>query len=215
MTKFLWARVSAILTALSVPVLGASIDSTDTLAMMKARGLATIEKRHFTAPLVQFSPYTAKKNPVVTGYTDPLGIGADPKLRIFSGRVQYMDLLGHFSIAKDDDPREIELPPGTRLADDLLAEFLSKYLPGQKRPIDYSLLNLKKAEVMERGGVPVTTETSPLSLAGFGTVEKNLRPLGVHWTRCPAQGKRLRVWEDIPKKLQSKFQPNPSWCYKI
>ncbi len=46
------------------------------------------------------------------------------------------------------------------------------YLSYDGRAFDKSLWNLQTAEVIERNGLPVTSETSPLSLSGFGYVSE-------------------------------------------
>jgi len=152
--------------------------------------MSSQDKRFSTALLFDFSPYTANSQTVVAGFADPLGIGADRTLRVFDGAVYFMDLLGNFTVSSLGDPEDFELPPGTLHGINLLDDITSMYLSYEGRAFDKSLWNLETTEVIERNGLPVTSETSPLSLSGFGFVSEKFNPFNMLWNRCPSQDKR-------------------------
>jgi hypothetical protein len=168
-----------------------------------------------TAPWFEFSPFSANNRTVVPGFADPLGTGVDPGLRIFDGRVLFMDLLGYFQTEEPDDTEVLEMPYGTLRADDFLGSLLSIHL-ARERAFDQSLLKIQDAEITERDGLPVTTETSPLSLAGFGNVTENQKPFFLHWTVCPAQEKRRASMEEaMDKKKRACTAPGVCICSSI
>ena len=176
-----------------------SINPNSAPAMFEALGLATPEERTLSAPLFDFSPFSANSQTVVPGFADPLGTGIDPGLRVFNGSVQFMDLLGNFNMEEPDRTEGFEMPRGTLRSDDLLSHLLSRYL-AQGRAFDQSLLRIQDAEVTELDGMPVTNETSPLSLAGFGNVTDNQKPFFMHWTVCAAKEKRVESMEKARAK---------------
>jgi len=179
-----------VLAIASVRVVAGSIDPNDASVLFETLGTSSSqEKRFLTEPIFDFSPFSANNHTVVPGFADPLGTGIDPGLKVFAGKVQFMDLLGDYNVARNDRTAEIELPYGTMRADDLLSSFLSRYLE-HGRAFDQSLMSVQNAQVTERNGLPVTTETSPLTLAGFGSVADNLKPFFLHWTACPGRDKR-------------------------
>jgi hypothetical protein len=197
-------------------VSSASIDPDDAVAMLELQGLSPKDKRIITAPLFDFSPFIADNKTVVPGFADPLGAGVDPGLRVFSGKVHFMDLLGNFNVDKTDEVAEVELPPGALKGVDLLDNFLAVYLSYNGRAYDGSILQLAGAQIVERNGLPVTAETSPLSLAGYGSVSENLKPLSLHWTRCPGMEKRLRSMSKAMKRQQWPCTvPAVCQCYVI
>ena len=141
---------------ISAFVFSASVDSDDVAAIRELRGLSPHDKRSITAPLVEFSPFTADNKTVVPGFADPLGSGIDPGLKVFSGKVQFMDLLGFFRVQPSDAVAEVELPPGALKGIDLLDDFLAVYLSYNGRAYDGSILNITDDPVVERDGLPVT-----------------------------------------------------------
>ncbi len=187
---------------ISAFVFSASVDSDDVAAIRELRGLSPHDKRSITAPLVEFSPFIADNKTVVPGFADPLGSGIDPGLKVFSGKVQFMDLLGFFRVQPSDAVAEVELPPGALKGIDLLDDFLAVYLSYNGRAYDGSILTITDDPVVERDGVPVTPEMSPLSLAGYGAVSENLKPVTLHWTLCPAKEKRIHAMEEAIKRRQ-------------
>lgn len=200
----------------SASVLSASIEPGNTAAILELRGLSPQDKRIITAPLFDFSPFSANNKTVVPGFADPLGTGVDPGLRVFSGKVHFMDLLGNFRANKEDEVVAVELPPDALKGIDLLDNFLGMYLSYNGRAYDRSILTLGGGEVIERHGLPVTAETSPLSLAGYGSVSENLKPLALHWTRCPGKEKRLHAMEEATKRRQWPCAvPAVCQCYVI
>jgi len=195
----------------SVPAWSGSIDPGNMAAILEVRGLSPQDKRIITEPLFDFSPFSANSKTIVPGFADPLGTGVDPGLRIFSGKVHFMDLLGNFRVKKAGEVPEIELPPDALKGINLLDNFLAVYLSYNGRAYDRSILNLGGATVVERDGLPVTAETSPLSLAGYGSVSEHLKPLTLHWTRCPGKDKRLASMEKSLKRGQWPCAP-PAVC---
>jgi hypothetical protein len=216
MIKRVWAIVLLSTLWVCLPVLAASIDADDAAAVLESLGLSPKDKRSITTPLFEFSPFSANNRTVVPGFADPLGMGVDPELRIFSGRVQFMDLLGNYNAAKPNETVDIKLPQGALKGINLLDNFIAVYLSYNGRAFDSSLLNLQTAEVIERNGLPVTSETSPLTLAGFGSVADHLKPYSRHWTRCTAKDKRERA---LAKAIKSGRGPGSvpaaSQCYDI
>ena len=200
----------------SLVVSSASIEPGDTAAVLELHGLSQKDKRIITAPLFDFSPFSADNKTIVPGFADPLGAGVDPGLRVFSGKVHFMDILGNFRAKQTDGIADVELPPDALKGIDLLDNFLAVYLSYDGRAYDRSILNIAGAEVTERNGLPVTAETSPLSLAGYGSVSENLQPRSLHWTRCPDKEKRLRSMEKSIKRQQWPCAvPAVCQCYVI
>jgi hypothetical protein len=217
MTRKFCAIISLLGLFVSVPALAASIDPNDPTAVLESKGLSRQDKRFIIAPLFDFSPFSANQQQIVPGFADPLGTGVDPGLRIFSGKVHFMDLLGNFKVAKTGADTEVELPADTLQGINILDNSLALYLSYNGRAYDKSILNLRAAEVVERNGLLVTSETSPLSLAGFGQVSENLfNPLTLHWTRCPAREKREHNMKEALKRRQWPCSvPAVCQCYVI
>ena len=199
-----------------VPAEAGIIDPKNPSQVRESLGLALQDKRFITAPLIDFSPFPAHNKIVVPGFVDPLGTGVDPGMRIFSGKVHYMDVLGNFNVTKPRESVDIELPPGSLAGINLLDDVFAMYLSYNGRAFDKSILNLKAAEVVVRNGLPVTSETSPLSLAGFGSVSENLKPFYRHWTRCPNREKiELLMAESIKKGKPPCSVPGSCQCFVI
>lgn len=200
----------------SGPLSAASIDPDDTVAILELQGLSPKDKRIFTAPLFEFAPFFADNKTVVPGFADPLGAGVDPGLRVFSGKVHFMDVLGHFQTQEQDEIAAVELPPDALQGVDLLDNFLAVYLSYNGRAYDGSVLQLAGSQVVERNGLPVTAETSPLSLAGYGSISENQQPRALHWTRCPGMEKRLRSMTKSMRRMQWPCTvPAVCQCYVI
>ncbi|MFT4518860.1 MAG: hypothetical protein ACI9JM_001245 [Halioglobus sp.] len=155
------------------------------------------------------------KSTVVPGFADPLGTGIDPAMRVFSGRVHFMDLLGDYGETASIHVQEIQLSPNALSGIDMRSDLLTDILEGKKRGFDRTVFNLTKTTVQDRYGLPVTTETSPLSLAGFGSVNEMQKPVETLWNQCKGQRKRLFVLEDVPKRMRKYYKPNPKSCFEI
>ncbi len=182
--------------------------------MLEPLAMSAQDQRFISALLFDFSPFTADNHTIVQGFADPLGTGVDPGLRIFGGKVYFMDLLGNFTAFTLADTAEIELPTGALQGIDLLDDVTSMYLSYDGRAFDKSLFNLQTAEVIQRNGLPVTSETSPLSLSGYGYVSDNFNPFNLHWTNCPSQEKRKRsIAESIEKGRPPCSAPGACVCY--
>lgn len=177
----------------------------------------TFEKAILKTPIFEITPFSSLGNTVVPGFADPLGIGVDPQLRAFAGAVHFMDVLGDFSTEPNEDVANIELPPGALNGLDYRDNLIAPITSGKQRAYDASLLDVKKVkgEGYELNGVPVTDETSPLSLAGFGVVSEFLIPIRLHWTLCPSVEKRARVLGSVPRHLRKKYKPRPNTCFNI
>jgi len=176
----------------TTPAFAAAIGPNDPTAMRELLGISSKDKRLLTAPLFTFSPFSATNGTVVPGVSDPLGTGVDPQLKVFGGTVQFMDLLGNFNASTDGSAADVELPPGALSGINLLDNFIAVYLSYNGRAFDKSIWNLQSAEVIDRNGLPTTSDASPLTLAGYGSVAENLQPYLKTWNNCGGTTKRLR-----------------------
>ena len=90
----------------------------------KPKATASIYLRSETRQLFDFAPLPAGNKTGVPGFADPLGTGADPEFKLFSGTVQFMDLLGDFNAVNPADVTDIDggsgALPGTTIIDILL-----------------------------------------------------------------------------------------------
>ena len=173
------------------------------------------EQAILETPFFKNAPFTAPDNRSLPGFANPLGLGEDKNLKVFSGVVQFMDLLGDFTLEQDKDTVAGVLPPNALKGLDYRDDLLEDIYAGKRRAFDAYALDVGKSELRQLDGRPVTSESSPLSLAGFGTVTEYLKPVREHWTRCPSVDKRVRVMENIPKQLRKKYQPRPSTCFPL
>jgi hypothetical protein len=135
-------------------------------------------ERLSNAPLLEASPVPTNKSTTLPELFDPLGLGVESGLRIFSGNVHFMDLLANPGV---DDPSEsvaVELPPGTLRDINILDDMDSVYMSYDGRAFDKNtLMNIENVEIMDRKGVPVTSESSPVSLTGFGIIIPKTREM--------------------------------------
>ncbi len=175
----------------------------------------SFESLIFKTPMFEVAPFGTHGERNVPGFTDPMGIGADPELNVFSGEVQNMDLLGDFSVEDKSDVAAVAVPPDALKGLDYREDLLTPILNGERRAYDASLLDIKGAKVREFMGVPVTSETSPLSLAGFGLVTEYMQPIRTHWTKCPKPEKRARVMDDLSPLVRKRIKPNPAVCFPM
>jgi hypothetical protein len=130
-----------------------------------------------TIPLLEVSPVPTDKPTSLPDYSDPMDMGIDNWMSLFPGGVHFMDLLVIPKGANSTVAAEFELPPEALRGIDILDDLDSLYLSYDGRAFDDSILNLEAAEMTERRGLPVTTETAPVSLTDFGIIytEQNRR----------------------------------------
>jgi len=196
------------------PATATTIGSSDSSTPIEPLAMSSQDSRYLTALLFDFSPYTANNQTIVAGLADPLGIGADPALKIFDGKAYFMDLLGNFKVSSLSDPADFEYPSDNLHGINLLDDVTSMYLSYDGRAFDKSLWNLETAEVIERNGLPVTSETSPLSLSGFGSVSEKFNPFNMLWNRCPSQDKREQAMSKSMKLGGGPcLKPGACQCY--
>jgi hypothetical protein len=215
-TGRVWVLMIAILVSvMSAPAHSSRINRSTVVIGPIPQINATFEQLLLTAPLFDNAPFQANKEQIVPGFSDPLGTGVDPELRVFAGKVHFMDVLGDFDTEPGPNGTDEGLPPGTFKGLDLTEDLVSVITSGRQRGFDSSILNLKKAELTERHGLPVTTETSPLSLAGFGSVSEFFFPINTHWVQCSRRDRRIYMMTMKPAKIRNRFPPNPATCYSL
>jgi hypothetical protein len=125
--------------------------------------------------LMKTAPLPTDKPTTVSELADPLALGSDTGLNVFDDPVHHMDLLANAMI-DEPDPADIELPPGSLRGIDILDDLDALFLSYDGRAFDQSVRDVENAEIIERRGVPVTTEGSPLNLMDFGKIVDNRRP---------------------------------------
>lgn len=121
-------------------------------------------------PILRISPVRAATPHSIPDFGDPLALGVDTGLGVFTGDIYHLDLLTKPNLPVPADFVDIELPPGMLRGIDILGDPDSFFLSYDGRAFDRSLLNIKNAEIIEVDGVPITSEYSPLSLMGFGII---------------------------------------------
>lgn len=170
-----------------------------------------------TADLFEFSPFTPISLGPLEGFSDPLGAGVDPLFGVFSGSVHNLDLLGNLTITREFEPANLK--PATSAAlhtSDIINMLLYSYLAPKSRQLLAIQLNLDDATLMEIGGTPMTTETAPLSLVGFGSVsDPGVKPANVHWTHCPEAQKRAVLFKAQGKRLGKLCTRPPCDCFML
>ncbi len=198
---------------------GMSIHYSDTTSKHAPLGVAHADlatEQAYLWPLVTFAPFRAHSGHVVPGFTDPLGTGVDPEMRVLRSEVHHMDVLGDFEGLQIEDNADVELPDGVVRGSELLVNFVDRDMGKEVESYSGQVLDLDETgKALDFLGNPVTSESAPLSLAGFGNVSEYMRPLRLHWSECPAQNKRMRVMIQIPNKLRRKYKPNPRVCTSI
>lgn len=127
------------------------------------------DKRSFTMRLMKTAPLPTDKPTTVPELGDPLALGRDTGFNVFDGPVHHIDLLAN-PMMDDPDPSDIELPPGSLRGIDILDDLDALFLSYDGRAFDKSVQDIENAEIIERKGVPITTEGTPLNLMGFGKV---------------------------------------------
>ena len=213
MEKYATAFMFVVWTLAGV-VIAAPLENNSSVAIEHETGLPAGDSKLATAPVFEFAPLSAHQESTIPGFDDPLGAGTDPKLRVFEGEVQHMDVLGNYEVNNTEEITAEQLSSGTFYGSDLIANLLEAYLPGQSNAIfDPSLLDIDQAKRRHRFGIPVTTESSPLSLAGYGSVAEFRFPMRAHWTKCPSETKRMHVLGEVSPKIRRYFTPHPGDCY--
>lgn len=188
----------------SVPAFGLRVGNPSPEALQK-----------ITTPLFQFAPFRPHANNRVPAISDPLGFGVDPALKLYSGLLFNSDLLGYFHSLKTNIHNDLELPQGTVHQSVLVTNYVTRFFGGKLRAADRSLTRLNHAGERTWLGLPTTLETSPLTLAGFGTVGESIRPMRRSWLQCDGVERRMYVMKEVPGNLRSKLPPAPSFCYEI
>jgi len=148
-------------------------------------GVRIVQKTPDTYPLFEFSPFVVYSETRVPGFSDPLGTGTDPLLKLFDGKVYHMDLLGDFNAYNPFDPKELEPTADSLHASALLNLMLyGVAIPDTEELVNYQL-DLAKVPESKHSNDPRTSETSPMTLVGFGSVSELSRPIQLHWSHCP------------------------------
>lgn len=161
------------------------IDTDTTSIVISPSGYKVVANEKQPAKVFEFAPFTGHKKRTVRGFSDPLGTGADPSLKVFSGVVKDMDLLGDFHPANPYDPTELAPTQESLETAEIINSILyDVYIPGKNELLG-DQINLKKAKSSKYHPKPRTAETSPLVIAGFGSIDDYTRPLHLHWTHCP------------------------------
>ena len=123
-----------------------------------------------TVPLLEASLVPTDKPTSLPDFSDPMNMGVDNWMSLFPEGIHFMDLLIIPEAAVSGVAGAIELPPGALRGIDILDDLDSLYISYDGRAFDDSILNLEAAEMTERRGLPVTTESSPISLTEFGII---------------------------------------------
>jgi hypothetical protein len=133
------------------------------------------DRRRFTMELMKTAPLPIDKPSTIPELADPLAMGRNTGLNVFDGPVHHIDLLAS-PMMDDSDLADIELPPGSLRGIDILDDLDALYLSYDGRAFDRSVQDVKNAEIVERKGVPITTEGSPLNLMDFGKIVESRPP---------------------------------------
>lgn len=211
-----WATVVLLIAVLGTPAFAHFIDTSDPAYRLRVSTASPAELQKITGPLFEFAPFRPHANNRVPALLDPLGMGTDPSLKLYSGLLFNSDLLGYFhSLRTDNNNDDLELPQGTVHQSVLVSNYVSRFFGGKVRAADRSLNRLRKAGKRTWLGLPTTLETSPLTLAGFGSVGEVIRPVRRNWLDCDGVERRIHVMTDVPPNLRRKLPPSPSFCYEI
>jgi hypothetical protein len=163
-------------------------------------GQSWASSRHLDSPsrpltsdileIFEFSQIIPEKQVPLPGFSNPLGTAIVSGTRVFSGKLHFFDVLGDNISHSGADSQDIELPSGALAGIKLLDDLDALYYSYDGRAFDKSLWDLSIAKVIMRDDLPVTSETGPLSLSGYGSVSTHFKPYDVHWTQCPSLDKR-------------------------
>ncbi|GAB5449940.1 MAG: hypothetical protein Hals2KO_02680 [Halioglobus sp.] len=169
---------------MSTPGHAARINPENTLVTPGSNGYEIRERPSPLTNIFDFAPFTAHKQVQVPGFSDPLGTGTDPDFKVFSGAVKNLDLLGDFHRSNPFDPQELAPTQESLETSMVINQILyGVQIPGKKSLLE-SHLNVQKSDDSEFSPTPRTSETSPLVLAGFGSVSETAVPMRIHWTHC-------------------------------
>jgi len=127
------------------------------------------DRRRFTIQLMHVAPLPTDQPVSAPELANPLHLDREIALRTFGREVHYSDLLAS-SMIPDPDPLDLELPPGALRGIDILDDLDSLYLSYDGRAFDKAVLDIGDAKIIDKKGVPVTTDGSPLSLGDFGVL---------------------------------------------
>tara|TARA_R110002072_G_scaffold154142_2_gene303868 strand:+ start:2227 stop:2844 length:618 start_codon:yes stop_codon:yes gene_type:complete len=194
----------------SFAVQAGKIDAERVAIVHSINGLQLVEQKLRLSQLFDFSPLTNKgRTRLPPGFSDPLGTGSEHTMTVFSGAVQNMDILGDFHPSNPFDPTEVA-PTLESLQTSFLVNLLvySAPLPAKSVLVSnqLNLMYSPKSELSER---PKTIETSPLNLAGFGSVKEHPGPVSLHWTQCPDyEFKRYLMNKTTAKKASPTLRRN-------
>ena len=193
--------------ACSGPALALRIDVNNEAVVTSPSGLRVVERETQPSRVFDFSPFVGHKRKTVRGFSDPLGTGADPSLKVFEGSVRNMDLLGDYHPSNPYDPTELAPSAESLETSQIINEILyGVTIPGRKALVN-AQLNLKQNKTSALHPTPRTTETSPLSLVGFGNVSEFTRPVHMHWTHCPDYAFKRFMYKEARKGRR--FIPKP------
>jgi hypothetical protein len=169
------------------------------------------------SPLFEFTPFRSSAKGALTAASDPLGLNSDPSLKLYSGVVQNGDLLENFQARNNHQHRDVELPAGIVRQNTLVTNYVTRFFNGELRAADKSLTRLKNSGDRTWMGLPTTQETSPLTLAGFGSVGEMVKPRTVTWIGCDGLVRRMDVMAKAEenRKLGKKPPLDPRYCFDI
>jgi len=179
-------------------------------------GMKVVRRDPGPSVLLQFAPFGLAQQRV-PGFSDPLGAGSHGPVRLLSGTVQHMELLGDFHPSNPFDPQELE-PTSTSLQADQMVNTLLYRLPlPASKDLLNTQLNIKKVARSSFSETPKTRETSPLVLSGYGTVSELSLPVQLHWTLCADYSVKRMLFEaskKAPAPVRNKSKPRVD-CFVI
>ncbi|MCR9104754.1 MAG: hypothetical protein NXI15_05640 [Gammaproteobacteria bacterium] len=199
------AALTALLAA-PLPASAARIDADAVSIQQSPEGIRIVAKEQAATNVFAFSPFVAHPRKTVAGFSDPLGVGADPLLKVFDGSVRHMDVLGDFHPSNPYDPSDLAATPESVQTDRIINEILyGVNIPG-KSALIASQLDLASSTPSALANQPRTTETSPLVLTGFGSISEFTDPIHLHWTHCPDYAFKRYLFKRTGKGSSSAVQ---------
>jgi len=129
------------------------------------------DRRRYTMQLMKVAPLPTDQPVSAPELANPLHMDRDITLRTFGGLIYFLDLLASPDLS-DPELVEIELPRGALRGIDILEDLNTLYLSYDGRAFDKAVFDVRRADIMERKGPPVTTEGSPLTLGNFGVITR-------------------------------------------
>jgi len=193
-----------------------AIQRSDAAIILNENGELRIERASATAKALEFSPFSSGSDVVVSGFSDPLGMGVDPALKLFSGEVQHMDLLGDYRPSNPHNPEEIAPTPESIQSSQLINSLLHGFVLPNHKELVKAQLSVNDAEASRFSNKPRTREGSPLNLAGYGSVSEFSKPVQLHWSHCPDYASRRMLFKRLPEKGRTKRCTKPPCdCFAI